>query len=109
MIERPKHAYLIIVVFICKNNQGNVNFVIITNQKSILLFLTKFETEVDFHMIYPLPFRDMYLGSDVLRQSTCELEVDVVAADILNRQEVDGSCSNVFQIGGRGGDTTVNS
>lgn len=56
-------------------------------------------------MIYPLPFRDMYLGSDVLRQSTCELEVDVVAADILNRQEVDGSCSNVIQIVGRGGDT----
>ncbi|XP_078322604.1 uncharacterized protein LOC111104775 [Crassostrea virginica] len=35
--------------------------------------------------------RDLYLESDVLRQSTCELEVDVVAADILNRLEVDAN------------------
>ena len=32
----------------------------------------------------------MLLGEDVERQSTCELEVDVVAADILNRLEVGG-------------------
>lgn len=30
------------------------------------------------------------LGEDIPRVSTCELEVDVVAADILNRLEVDG-------------------
>ena len=32
----------------------------------------------------------MLLGEDIERQSTCELEVDVVAADILNRLEVVG-------------------
>ena len=33
---------------------------------------------------------DMLLEEDIERQSTCELEVDVVAADILNRLEVGG-------------------
>ena len=33
---------------------------------------------------------ELYLDADVERQSTCELEVDVVAADILNRLEVNG-------------------
>lgn len=33
---------------------------------------------------------DLYLDTSVVRQSVCELEVDVVAADILNRLEVDG-------------------
>lgn len=31
---------------------------------------------------------DLYLSADVTRMSRCELEVDVVAADILNRLEV---------------------
>ncbi|XP_012939593.1 uncharacterized protein LOC101853172 isoform X2 [Aplysia californica] len=34
---------------------------------------------------------DMWLPSSVERQSTCELEVDVVAADILNRQELESN------------------
>lgn len=37
-----------------------------------------------------LSISDMYLDRSVKPQSTCELEVDVVAADILNRLEVDG-------------------
>ena len=32
----------------------------------------------------------MLLDEDIERQSTCELEIDVVAADILNRLEVGG-------------------
>lgn len=35
-------------------------------------------------------FREMLLPANVERQSLCELEVDVVAADILNRREVAG-------------------
>lgn len=35
-------------------------------------------------------YRDLYLDESVTRQSTCELECDIVAPDILNRQEVDG-------------------
>ncbi|XP_013401408.1 uncharacterized protein LOC106167234 [Lingula anatina] len=34
---------------------------------------------------------DMLLGAEVERQSTCELEVDAVAADIMNRMEVDAN------------------
>ena len=34
--------------------------------------------------------RDFLLDEDVKRMSSCELEVDVVAADILNRLQVDG-------------------
>ena len=37
-----------------------------------------------------LNFSELYLDPDVERLSTCELEVDVVAADILNRLEVNG-------------------
>ena len=37
-------------------------------------------------------FREMLLPASVERQSLCELEVDVVAADILNRREVTGQC-----------------
>jgi len=37
-----------------------------------------------------LLFRDLLLDEDVMRMSSCELEVDVVAADILNRLQVDG-------------------
>jgi len=36
--------------------------------------------------------RDLMLDEDVKRISSCELEVDVVAADILNRLQVDGLC-----------------
>lgn len=89
-------TYLIKAAFTCKDKQCDVNFVIMTDQEVILLLTTKFDSEVDFHGIFLFPFRDMYLGSDVLRQSTCELEVDVVAADILNRREVDGNCRNVI-------------
>jgi len=35
-------------------------------------------------------FSELYLGHKVERMSTCELEVDVVAADVLNRLEVVG-------------------
>ena len=35
-------------------------------------------------------YRDLLLDEDVKRISSCELEVDVVAADILNRRQVDG-------------------
>lgn len=35
-------------------------------------------------------FRDLLLDEDVERVSSCELEVDVVAADILNRHQIDG-------------------
>jgi len=35
-------------------------------------------------------YRDLLLDEDVKRISSCELEVDIVAADILNRHEVDG-------------------
>ena len=35
-------------------------------------------------------FRDLLLDEDVKRVSSCELEVDIVAADILNRLQVDG-------------------
>ena len=35
-------------------------------------------------------FRDLLLDEAVERLSSCQLEVDVVAADILNRHEVDG-------------------
>lgn len=38
----------------------------------------------------------MVLDAEVERQSTCELEVDVVAADILNRLEVGGLCVFFF-------------
>jgi len=34
--------------------------------------------------------RDQLLDEDVKRVSSCELEVDIVAADILNRLQVDG-------------------
>jgi len=34
--------------------------------------------------------RDLLLDEDVARVSSCELEVDIVAADILNRHDVDG-------------------
>ena len=34
--------------------------------------------------------RDLLLDEDVKRVSSCELEVDIVAADILNRLQVDG-------------------
>jgi len=37
-----------------------------------------------------LLFRDLLLDEDVARVSSCELEVDIVAADILNRHDVDG-------------------
>ena len=37
----------------------------------------------------------MLLGEDIERQSTCELEVDVVAADILNRLEVGGKINAI--------------
>jgi len=33
---------------------------------------------------------DLLLDEDVKRVSSCELEVDIVAADILNRLQVDG-------------------
>ena len=39
-------------------------------------------------------YRDLYLDESVTRQSTCELECDIVAPDILNRQEVDGRSRN---------------
>ena len=38
----------------------------------------------------------MIVGGDVKRSSACELEVDVVAADILNRLEVSGGCCMLF-------------
>lgn len=34
--------------------------------------------------------RELLLDESITRQSTCELECDVVAPDILNRQDVDG-------------------
>ena len=37
-----------------------------------------------------LLYRDLLLDEDVTRVSSCELEVDVVAADILNRHDIDG-------------------
>jgi len=35
-------------------------------------------------------YSDLLLEEDVKRASSCELEVDIVAADILNRHQVDG-------------------
>ena len=43
---------------------------------------------IDYLCLYC--YSDMLLGEDIERQSICELEVDVVAADILNRLEVGG-------------------
>ena len=40
--------------------------------------------------MHPSFCSDLMLDSEIDRQSTCELEVDVVAADIINRQEVGG-------------------
>ena len=40
-------------------------------------------------------FSELYLDADIERESTCELEVDVVAADILNRLEVNGELRDI--------------
>ena len=41
-------------------------------------------------LIFFCNLSELYLDVSVERESTCELEVDVVAADILNRLEVNG-------------------
>ena len=51
--------------------------------------------KLQYNVFYSTPdiafvFSELYLGHKVERMSTCELEVDVVAADVLNRLEVVG-------------------
>lgn len=48
--------------------------------------------QVDVSALTRYMFREMLLPASVERQSLCELEVDIVAADILNRREVTGQC-----------------
>ena len=53
------------------------------------------ELQYNIKVFYSTPdiafvFSELYLGHKVERMSTCELEVDVVAADVLNRLEVVG-------------------
>ena len=40
---------------------------------------------------------DAWLPLEVIRQSNCELEADVVATDILNRLDVGGGCLSVVR------------
>ena len=47
-------------------------------------------------MICVILHSEMLLPSSIERQSVCELEVDVMAADILNRREVTGQFSVLY-------------
>lgn len=47
------------------------------------------DTLVEIDMLFCV-FSELLLDGNVERVSTCELEIDIVAADILNRLEVGG-------------------
>lgn len=54
----------------------------------VIVWLSNFKAVHCIFGFFPPIYRDSWLNVDVKRQSVCELEVDVVAADILNRLEV---------------------